>query len=126
MKVLVHRDSKKILGAAILSTGGDEAIHSILDTMYAGAPYTTVTHAMHIHPTVSELIPTILEELNIMSCNSQCAIGSGGESVGQPLSPVCPIRICRMQPADVHPLSCRQFGLLEMQGCAQGSVFHMS
>ena len=63
MKILVDEESKKILGATILGTGGDEAIHCILDTMYAGAPYTTLTHAVHIHPTVSELIPTVLESL---------------------------------------------------------------
>ena len=63
MKILVDPESKKILGASILGTGGDEAIHCILDTMYAGAPYTTITHAVHIHPTVSELIPTLLESL---------------------------------------------------------------
>ena len=63
MKVLVDAETKKILGATILGTGGDEAIHCILDTMYAGAPFTTLTHAMHIHPTVSELIPTVLESL---------------------------------------------------------------
>lgn len=63
MKVLVDADSKHILGAAILGVSGDEAIHSLLDIMYAQAPYTTVTHAMHIHPTVTELIPTVLGEL---------------------------------------------------------------
>jgi pyruvate/2-oxoglutarate dehydrogenase complex dihydrolipoamide dehydrogenase (E3) component len=63
MKVLVDADSKEILGAAILGTGGDEAIHCILDVMYAKAPYSTLQRAMHIHPTVSELIPTILGEL---------------------------------------------------------------
>lgn len=63
MKVLVDAESSKILGASILGTGGDEAIHCLLDVMYAGAPYTTVTHAVHIHPTVSELIPTLLESL---------------------------------------------------------------
>ncbi|HTV57456.1 MAG TPA: FAD-containing oxidoreductase [Verrucomicrobiae bacterium] len=63
MKVLVDADTKEILGAAILGTGGDEAIHCILDTMYARAPYTVLKKAMHIHPTVSELIPTILGEL---------------------------------------------------------------
>jgi pyruvate/2-oxoglutarate dehydrogenase complex dihydrolipoamide dehydrogenase (E3) component len=52
-----------ILGAAILGTGGDEAIHGILDIMYAKAPYTTLQRAVHIHPTVSELIPTMLGEL---------------------------------------------------------------
>jgi len=64
MKILVDADSKEILGATILGTGGDEAIHCVLDTMYARAPYTVLQRAMHIHPTVSELIPTILEELH--------------------------------------------------------------
>jgi pyruvate/2-oxoglutarate dehydrogenase complex dihydrolipoamide dehydrogenase (E3) component len=63
MKVLVDADTKDILGAAILGTGGDEAIQSILDVMYAKGPYTVIQRAMHIHPTVSELIPTILGEL---------------------------------------------------------------
>jgi pyruvate/2-oxoglutarate dehydrogenase complex dihydrolipoamide dehydrogenase (E3) component len=63
MKVLVDAESKKILGAAILGTGGDEAIHCILSTMYADAPFTTLSHAMHIHPTVSELIPTMLQSM---------------------------------------------------------------
>jgi pyruvate/2-oxoglutarate dehydrogenase complex dihydrolipoamide dehydrogenase (E3) component len=63
MKVLVDAESKKILGAAILGTGGDEAIHGILDIMYAAAPYTTLQRAVHIHPTVSELIPTMLGDL---------------------------------------------------------------
>jgi len=63
MKVVVDRDSKQILGAAILGTGGDEAIHCILDIMYAKAPCTVLQRAMHIHPTVSELIPTLLEDL---------------------------------------------------------------
>ena len=63
MKILVDADSKEILGAAVLGTGGDEAIHCVLDTMYAKAPYSVLQRAMHIHPTVSELIPTILGEL---------------------------------------------------------------
>jgi pyruvate/2-oxoglutarate dehydrogenase complex dihydrolipoamide dehydrogenase (E3) component len=63
MKILVDRDSKEILGANILGTGGDEAIHCILDLMYARAPYTVLQHAVHIHPTVSELIPTMLADL---------------------------------------------------------------
>ena len=63
MKILVDAESKLILGAAILGTGGDEAIHSILDVMYAKAPYTTIQRAVHIHPTVSELIPTMLGDL---------------------------------------------------------------
>jgi pyruvate/2-oxoglutarate dehydrogenase complex dihydrolipoamide dehydrogenase (E3) component len=64
MKILVDADSKEILGAAILGTGGDEAIHCVLDMMYARAPYTLLQRAMHIHPTVSELIPTLLDELH--------------------------------------------------------------
>ncbi len=63
MRILVDADSKAILGAAILGTGGDEAIHCILDVMYAKAPYTVLQRAMHIHPTVSELLPTLLGEL---------------------------------------------------------------
>jgi len=63
MKILVDAGSREILGASILGTGGDEAIHCILDTMYAKAPYTVVQRAVHIHPTVSELIPTMLGDL---------------------------------------------------------------
>jgi pyruvate/2-oxoglutarate dehydrogenase complex dihydrolipoamide dehydrogenase (E3) component len=63
MKIVVDADTRQILGAAILGTGGDEVIHCILDMMYAKAPYTTLQRAMHIHPTVSELVPTILGEL---------------------------------------------------------------
>jgi len=63
MKVVVDAETRKILGAAILGTGGDEAIHSILDVMYAKAPYTLIQRAMHIHPTVCELIPTMLGDL---------------------------------------------------------------
>ncbi len=63
MKVLVDRDTRQILGAAILGASGDEVIHCILDVMYTKAPYTTLQRAMHIHPTVSELVPTMLEEL---------------------------------------------------------------
>jgi pyruvate/2-oxoglutarate dehydrogenase complex dihydrolipoamide dehydrogenase (E3) component len=63
MKVLINADTERIMGAVILGTGGDEAIHSILDVMYADRPYTTIRRAMHIHPTVSELIPTLLSEL---------------------------------------------------------------
>jgi pyruvate/2-oxoglutarate dehydrogenase complex dihydrolipoamide dehydrogenase (E3) component len=66
MKITVDAESKLILGAAILGTEGDEAIHCILDVMYAKAPYTVLQRAMHIHPTVSELIPTVLGELQPM------------------------------------------------------------
>jgi pyruvate/2-oxoglutarate dehydrogenase complex dihydrolipoamide dehydrogenase (E3) component len=63
MKIVVDAKTDEILGAAILGTGGDEVIHSILDVMYAKAPYTVIRRAMHIHPTVSELVPTMLGEL---------------------------------------------------------------
>jgi pyruvate/2-oxoglutarate dehydrogenase complex dihydrolipoamide dehydrogenase (E3) component len=63
MKVLIDADTQRIMGAAVLGTGGDEAIHSILDVMYADKPYTVIQRAVHIHPTVSELIPTMLGEL---------------------------------------------------------------
>ena len=63
MKIVVDAQSREILGAAVFGTGGDEAIHCVLDTMYAKAPYSVLQRAMHIHPTVSELIPTILQEL---------------------------------------------------------------
>ena len=63
MKVLVDATTKQILGASILGTGGDEAVHCILDTMYAKAPYTNIQRAVHIHPTVSELIPTVFGDL---------------------------------------------------------------
>ena len=63
MKILVDANTKEILGAAILGISGDEVIHSILDVMYAKSPYTVIQRAMHIHPTVSELVPTMLGEL---------------------------------------------------------------
>ena len=63
MKIMVDAETKKILGASILGTGGDEAIHCILDVMYADKPYTLMQRAVHIHPTVSELIPTMLGDL---------------------------------------------------------------
>jgi pyruvate/2-oxoglutarate dehydrogenase complex dihydrolipoamide dehydrogenase (E3) component len=67
MKVVVDAESKQILGAAILGVTGDEVIHLMLDAMYAKAPYTTISRAMHIHPTVSELIPTLLQGLEPLS-----------------------------------------------------------
>ena len=63
MKILVDAATKQILGATFLGTSGDEAIHCVLDMMYAKAPYTVLQRAMHIHPTVSEFIPTILGDL---------------------------------------------------------------
>jgi pyruvate/2-oxoglutarate dehydrogenase complex dihydrolipoamide dehydrogenase (E3) component len=66
MKIAVDAETGAILGAAILGTGGDEVIHSILDVMYAKAPWTVIRRAMHIHPTVSELVPTLLSDLRPM------------------------------------------------------------
>ena len=63
MKVVVDAETEQILGAAILGVGGDEVIHSILDIMTAKKPYTAISRTMHIHPTVSELVPTMLQEL---------------------------------------------------------------
>ena len=63
MKVVVDAGSDRILGAAVLGVGGDEAVHCLLDVMYGKAPYTTISRAVHIHPTVSELIPTLLQSL---------------------------------------------------------------
>jgi pyruvate/2-oxoglutarate dehydrogenase complex dihydrolipoamide dehydrogenase (E3) component len=63
MKILVDAETQQILGASILGLNGDEIIHSLLDMMYAKAPYTVLQRAVHIHPTVSELIPTMLGEL---------------------------------------------------------------
>ncbi|MEE8271670.1 MAG: FAD-containing oxidoreductase [Alphaproteobacteria bacterium] len=63
MKILVDAETKKVLGAGILGIGGDEIIHSVLDVMYADAPYTVIQRAVHIHPTVTELIPTMLGDL---------------------------------------------------------------
>jgi pyruvate/2-oxoglutarate dehydrogenase complex dihydrolipoamide dehydrogenase (E3) component len=63
MKVLVDATTKKILGAALLGIEGDDVVHSLLDVMYADAPYTVIQRAVHIHPTVSELVPTLLGDL---------------------------------------------------------------
>ncbi len=63
MKILVDAETKEILGASFLGTSGDEAIHCVLDVMYAKAPYTLLKRAMHIHPTVSEFVPTMLDDL---------------------------------------------------------------
>jgi pyruvate/2-oxoglutarate dehydrogenase complex dihydrolipoamide dehydrogenase (E3) component len=64
MKVVVDAETQQILGAAVFGVGGDESIHCILDIMSAKAPYTTLSRTMHIHPTVSELIPTMLQEMS--------------------------------------------------------------
>jgi pyruvate/2-oxoglutarate dehydrogenase complex dihydrolipoamide dehydrogenase (E3) component len=63
IKISVDAETKHIMGAAILGTGGDEVIHVLLDVMYAKAPYTVVQRAMHIHPTVAEYLPTVFSKL---------------------------------------------------------------
>ncbi|MBB2992942.1 pyruvate/2-oxoglutarate dehydrogenase complex dihydrolipoamide dehydrogenase (E3) component [Mycolicibacterium iranicum] len=63
MKVVVDAETEEILGAAILGVGGDEVVHSLLDVMTAKLPYTAISRTMHIHPTVSELVPTLLQDL---------------------------------------------------------------
>lgn len=63
MKIPVDRDNKQILGASFLGLEGDEVVHCVLDIMYAKAPYTVMQRAMHIHPTVSEFIPTMMDNL---------------------------------------------------------------
>ena len=67
MKVLVDADSQRLLGAAILGMNGDEVVHALLDTMAADRPYTVISRTMHIHPTVSELLPTLLQQLKPMA-----------------------------------------------------------
>jgi pyruvate/2-oxoglutarate dehydrogenase complex dihydrolipoamide dehydrogenase (E3) component len=67
MKVLVDAETRQILGATVFGVGGDEAIHCILTAMYARQPATLLTHSVHIHPTVAELIPTVFGELKPLS-----------------------------------------------------------
>jgi pyruvate/2-oxoglutarate dehydrogenase complex dihydrolipoamide dehydrogenase (E3) component len=63
MKVVVDAETSQILGASLLGVGGDEVVQDILDVMTANLPYTAISRTMHIHPTVSELLPTLLQEL---------------------------------------------------------------
>jgi pyruvate/2-oxoglutarate dehydrogenase complex dihydrolipoamide dehydrogenase (E3) component len=67
MKILVDKETKQILGASLLGLSGDEVIHCILDVMYAKVPFTVLQRAVHIHPTVSEFIPTMLGDLQPLS-----------------------------------------------------------
>lgn len=63
LKIHVEKESKRILGASLLGTGADEAVHSLIDVIYARTPYTDFQRHVRIHPTVSELLPTVLNEL---------------------------------------------------------------
>ena len=69
MKALVDADTRRLLGAAILGLNGDEVVHSLLDIMAAGQAYTAISRTMHIHPTVSELLPTLLQQLKPLGPN---------------------------------------------------------
>lgn len=64
MKFLVDADTEELLGGSVLGINGDEVIHSVLDVMYAGVPFTTISRVVHIHPTVAELVPTTLQDLH--------------------------------------------------------------
>jgi len=63
LKIHVEEGSQRILGAALLGVGCDEAVHSLIDAVYEKTPYTAVQRKVRIHPTVSELLPTTLESL---------------------------------------------------------------
>jgi pyruvate/2-oxoglutarate dehydrogenase complex dihydrolipoamide dehydrogenase (E3) component len=63
MKIMVDKETRQFLGAALFGLNGDEIVHTILDQMYAGAPCSVMARATHIHPTVTELLPTMLQEL---------------------------------------------------------------
>jgi pyruvate/2-oxoglutarate dehydrogenase complex dihydrolipoamide dehydrogenase (E3) component len=63
MKILIEKKTEKILGAMLLGLHADEVIHGLLDVMYTGQSYKVIQNAVHIHPTVSELIPTMLADL---------------------------------------------------------------
>jgi pyruvate/2-oxoglutarate dehydrogenase complex dihydrolipoamide dehydrogenase (E3) component len=63
MKVLVDADTQRLLGASILGLNGDEVVQSLLDVMAADRPYTVISRAVHIHPTVTELVPSLLQQL---------------------------------------------------------------
>ena len=64
LKIHVEQGSQRILGAALLGTGADESVHSLLEAVYSGMPYTEFQRHVRIHPTVSELLPTVLEDLS--------------------------------------------------------------
>ncbi len=67
MKVIVDADTNRLLGASILGMNGDEVVHSLLDVMAANQPYTAISRTVHIHPTVTELVPTLLQSLEPLS-----------------------------------------------------------
>ncbi|MFP6643842.1 MAG: hypothetical protein VCF24_09835 [Candidatus Latescibacterota bacterium] len=80
IKILVDADSEQIL-AAILGIGGDEVVHTLLTAMYAKLPYTVVSRAVHIHPTVAELTPTVLQDLEPWLHEEQTVAHHAGDVV---------------------------------------------
>jgi pyruvate/2-oxoglutarate dehydrogenase complex dihydrolipoamide dehydrogenase (E3) component len=84
MQILVDADTRQILGATILGIEGDEAIHSIVDIMYADVPYTVLERAVHAHPTVSELIPTVLGALKPLEGVAEPPRRGVGFALGSP------------------------------------------
>ena len=63
MKVIVDAQTKRILGASLLGIEADEVVQLLLTAMAADAPYTVIQRCMYIHPTVSELLPTLFAGL---------------------------------------------------------------
>ncbi|MEQ1943343.1 FAD-containing oxidoreductase [Mesorhizobium sp. VNQ89] len=63
MKIIADADTKELLGASLLGASGDEVVHGILDMIYAKAPYTVMQRMVPIHPTVSELLPTVIADM---------------------------------------------------------------
>jgi pyruvate/2-oxoglutarate dehydrogenase complex dihydrolipoamide dehydrogenase (E3) component len=63
MKILVDKETKQFLGASLFGLSGDEVVHTILDQMYGKVPSTVMARAVHIHPTVAEFLPVMLQEL---------------------------------------------------------------
>jgi pyruvate/2-oxoglutarate dehydrogenase complex dihydrolipoamide dehydrogenase (E3) component len=88
MKILVDRDSRQILGASFLGLEGDEVIHSVLDIMYAKSPYTVIQRAMHIHPTVSEFIPTMMEKLKPLQSSGVAELRDRGALLSEKAAPM--------------------------------------
>jgi pyruvate/2-oxoglutarate dehydrogenase complex dihydrolipoamide dehydrogenase (E3) component len=78
MKVLVDADSQLLIGAAILGLNGDEVVHGLLDVMAARQPYTVISRSVPIHPTVSELLPTLLQQLKPMISAASGPPAAGG------------------------------------------------
>ena len=132
MKIVVDAETREILGAAMLGTGCDEAVHCILDVMYAKAPYTVIQRAMHIHPTVSELIPTMLGELKPRRLEEETFVLAASEDVEVRLTLLARIEEARRQTDKlfnlVRPILCmsapsrRDIGLFSISAIWRRSI----